>query len=275
MKSKETKIALIYDFDHTLSTTDMQDYSFLPLIGASAKDFWGEVNELSKKTGMDPLLSYMLLMIRKTNEKNIPLTRKQLVSMGKNVVFFKGLDTWFNRINNYGKKKNLKIEHFIISSGNKEIIEGSSLYKYFKEVYACEFYYENSIAIWPKTIVNYTTKTQFIFRINKGVLDIHEHEKVNASMKDEDKDIPLSNMIYIADGLTDVPCMKLVRMNNGVAIAVYKKSDTKVADNLLKDKRVDYIAEADYSQNSRIETIVKSIIDKIASIDHLNKLRNE
>ena len=275
MKNKKTKVALIYDFDHTLSTTDMQDYSFLPSVGLTASEFWGEVNALAKNTGMDPLLSYMLLMIRKTNSINKQLTRKQLVNMGKSVVFFKGLDTWFNRINEYGKNKGLQVEHFIISSGNKEIIEGCSLYKYFKEVYACEFYFENDIAIWPKTIVNYTTKTQFIFRINKGVLDIHEHEKVNASMKEEDKDIPLSNMIYIADGLTDVPCMKLVRMNNGTAIAVYKKFNSAVADTLLQQQRVDYIAEANYTQNSRIENIVKSIIDKISSIDKLNKLKNE
>ena len=275
MKNKKTKVALIYDFDHTLSTTDMQDYSFLPSVGLTASEFWGEVNSLAKNTGMDPLLSYMLLMIRKTNSINKQLTRKQLVNMGKSVVFFKGLDTWFNRINEYGKNKGLQVEHFIISSGNKEIIEGCSLYKYFKEVYACEFYFENDVAVWPKTIVNYTTKTQFIFRINKGVLDIHEHEKVNASMKEEDKDIPLSNMIYIADGLTDVPCMKLVRMNNGTAIAVYKKFNSAVADTLLQQQRVDYIAEANYTQNSRIENIVKSIIDKISSIDKLNKLKNE
>lgn len=274
MKNKQTKVALIYDFDHTLSTTDMQEYSFLPFLGISSSDFWKEVNGLAKETGMDPLLAYMLLMIRKTKDKNVDLTKKQLVKMGRNIIFFPGLDTWFNRINSYGKKHDLLIEHFIISSGNKEIIEGSKLYKYFKQVYACEFYFENDIAVWPKTIVNYTTKTQFIFRINKGVLDIHEHEKVNASMKDEDKDIPLSNMIYIADGLTDVPCMKLVRMNSGYAIAVYKDSN-KTADELLKDQRVDYTCVADYSQNSRIETIVKSIIDKISSIDKLNKLKND
>ena len=273
MKNKKTKVALIYDFDKTLSTTDMQSYSFLPSINMTPKAFWYEVNTLSKDTGMDPILSYMLLMMRKKEEIKKPITRDELVKMGQNIIFYKGLDTWFERINQIGQDYNLNVEHFIISSGNKEIIEGSKLYKFFKEVYACEYYYENNIALWPKTIVNYTTKTQFVFRINKGVLNISEHEKVNASMKEEDKDIPFTNMIYIADGQTDVPCMKLVRMNGGSAIAVYHKDEKEVADDLLNKGRVDFIAEADYSKNSRIEDIIKNIIGKLSMIDNLNKLK--
>lgn len=273
MNKKNTKVALIYDFDKTLSITDMQSYSFLPQMNITPEKFWKEVNDFSLDNGIDPILAYMLLMTRKAKENKISLKRNTLVKMGNNIQFFDGLDTWFKRINNYGKKYNLDIEHFIISSGNKEIIEGCKLYKNFKKVFACEFYYENNKPIWPKTIVNYTTKTQFIFRINKGILDITEHELVNASMKDEDKDIPFTNMIYIADGSTDVPCMKLVRMNNGNAIAVYNKDNSSIADNLYKEGRVDYVALADYSKDSKIENIIKNIIDKIAANDRLNKYK--
>ncbi len=271
MRNK-TIVAFIYDFDHTLSTTDMQNYSFIPSLNIEPKEFWTEANKLTKKEHMDPLLAYMYLMIEESKKRNLPINRKNFVSLGKDIQFFPGVDGWFKRINEYGKTKDVDVQHYVISSGNKEIIEGSSIFKFFKKVFACEYLYnDEDEAIWPKSVINYTTKTQFIYRINKGVLDLSENDKVNASMPDEDKPIPFQNMIYIADGLTDVPCMKLVSGNGGTAIAVYGKNK-KPAQKLFDDGRVNFMCEADYSENSSIDKIAKLLIDKIAPLDKLYQL---
>ena len=205
----------------------------------------------------------MYLMIKKSKEKEVKLDRDRLVEFGKTIEYFPGVETWFDRINEYGKENNVIIEHYIISSGLKEIIEGTSIYHYFKEVYACEFLYdENKKPIWPKNVVNYTTKTQFLFRINKGVEHIYENDRLNEFVKEKDRRIPFQNMIYIGDGMTDVPCMKLVKMNGGQSIAVYERHKS-VAEQLKKDERVDHIFKADYSESSLLETTVKKIIQKM------------
>lgn len=273
--NKKTIVAFIYDFDHTLCTTDMQNYSFIPSLNIEPKEFWSRANNLTINEHMDPLLAYMYLMINESKKMHLPITRESFVKLGEAIKLFPGVEDWFKRIDEYGKEKNVEVQHYVISSGNEEIIEGSSIFKYFKKVFACEYLYdENGEAIWPKSVINYTTKTQFIYRINKGVLDVAENEKVNASMRDEDKPIPFQNMIYIADGLTDVPCMKLVRGNGGTAIAVYDKNK-KPARKLLADRRVDFLCEADYSLNSNIDIIAKLLIDKIAPMDKLYKLHNK
>ena len=270
--AQKTIAAFIYDFDHTLSTTDMQNYAFFPSLNMDPSEFWKKANDLSKKEAMDPLLAYMYLMITESKERGRELKRDDLVKRGKAIQFFPGIQQWFSRLIEYGKKKNVEVQHYIISSGNKEIIEGCDIYKYFEKVFACEYLFdENGNAIWPKSVVNYTTKTQFIYRINKGVLDLAENDKVNASMKDEEKPIPFANMIYIADGLTDVPCMKLVRSNGGTAIAVYDVNN-KPARKLFSDGRVDFICEANYSEGTTLDTIAKHLIDKIAPMDKLYKL---
>ncbi len=273
MKYK-AKIALIYDFDKTLCTTDMQNYSFIPALNIKPQEFWEQCNEFSKKEHMESLLVYMYLMIKYSKEKNLPINREAFVNMGKNIQFFPGVKEWFNNINEYGKSLNVDIEHYVISSGNKEIIEGSDVFKYFKEVFACEFLYENDVAIWPKNVINYTTKTQYLFRINKGVFDIADNDKVNSFVPESERMIPFRNMIYIADGLTDVPCMKLVREKGGFSIAVYSKKKL-TASQLFADNRVDYIAAADYTENSTLTKIVKMIIQHIQIKDDLVRLHNK
>ena len=272
MNTKKTIVAFIYDYDHTLCTSDMQEYSFIPSLGISSKDFWNKANDLTHREHMDSLLAYMYIMIEESKKKGLPITRDAFVKLGKDIELFPGVLEWFDRINQYGKAHGVEVQHYVISSGNKEIIEGSPIADKFKEVYACEYLYdENGEAVWPKSVINYTTKTQFIYRINKGVLDLAENNKVNAKMKDEDKPVPFQNMIYIADGLTDVPCMKLVRGNGGTAVAVYDKKK-KPAERLYVDGRVDFICEADYSENTSLDKIAKLLIDKIAPLDQLYKL---
>jgi 2-hydroxy-3-keto-5-methylthiopentenyl-1-phosphate phosphatase len=275
MSKKLPKIALLYDFDKTLSTRDMQEYSFIPNLGMSASEFWGGANDISVNLGMDRILAYMYLMIKKAKAKGVPIRRENFVQLGRDIEFLPGVTTWFERINAFGKEHGAEVQHYIISSGLKEIIEGSKISKEFKKIYACEFHYdENGIADWPLLAVNYTAKTQFPYRINKGVLDISNDADLNNFVPKDDRPVPFRNMIYIGDGLTDVPCMKLVKTNGGKSIAVYTQKH-KVAD-LLRHGRVDYIAPANYCAGSYLDTLIKEVIVQMVSNDLLiRKSKNQ
>ncbi len=264
------KVAIMYDFDKTLCTKDMQEYGFIPSVGLSPADFWGKCDKLSKKEHMDKILSYLYLMIKESNKNDMPIKRDTFNSCGSNIEFYPGVTTWFKRINEYGKSIGIEVEHYIISSGLKEIIEGSEIAKEFKEIYACEFLYDvNGIAIWPKLVVNYTTKTQFLFRINKGVLDVSNDNDLNKSIANDDRRIPFRNMIYIADGITDVPCMKLVKTNGGKSIAVYTEKSADLAISLLNERRVDFIAPSNYCENSELDFIMKKTLKSMKAIDEV------
>ena len=261
--------AIMYDFDKTLCTRDMQEYSFIPGLGISADAFWAEAGKLAGK-GMDPILAYMYLMLKKARDADIPIRRENFVSLGHDIGFFPGIDEWFDRIDQYGRECGVAVQHFIISSGLKEIIEGSRIRDKFTKIYACEFHYDaNGVADWPLISVNYTTKTQFLFRINKGVLDGTDSDALNRYVPEEDRPVPFRNMIYIGDGLTDVPCMKLVKANGGHSIAVYGKNNRKKVEELLVDRRVDFLAPADYGPGKDLDVLVKRIIDRMSIVQDL------
>lgn len=267
--SERPIVAIMYDFDKTLCTKDMQDYSFIPSLGMTESEFWSFANELGTNEHMDSVLAYMYAMVKMSKDKNIPILRQKLVDMGRNVELFSGVESWFERISDFGSEQGVQVEHYVISSGMKEIIEGTSISKYFKSIFACEFLYdENGNGVWPKTDVNYTNKTQFVYRINKGVLDVANDNDLNRSMPDDSKRVPFCNMIYIGDGLSDVPCMKMMKAYGGYSIAVYQSRDSKVED-LLKNDRVDYIYPADYSAGTGLDTTVRNIIRKMAICDIL------
>lgn len=267
--SERPIVAIMYDFDKTLCTKDMQDYSFIPSLGMTESEFWSFANELGTNEHMDSVLAYMYAMVKMSKDKNIPILRQKLVDMGRNVELFSGVESWFERISDFGSEQGVQVEHYVISSGMKEIIEGTSISKYFKSIFACEFLYdENGNGIWPKTDVNYTNKTQFVYRINKGVLDVANDNDLNRSMPDNSKRVPFCNMIYIGDGLSDVPCMKMMKAYGGYSIAVYQSRDSKVED-LLRNDRVDYIYPADYRDGTGLDTTVKNIIRKMAVSDIL------
>ena len=270
----KTKIAIMYDFDKTLCTKDMQEYGFIPQLGMSASEFWKNVSIQTKQYNMDSCLSYLYYMIKQAKEKNHPIKKEELVNLGKDIEFFPGVTNWFSNINTYAKQQGIEIEHFIISSGLKEIIEGSQIAKEFKRIYACEFHYdENNYADWPSMAVNYTNKTQFLFRINKGTLNIWD-DAVNEQMPNNQRYIPYTNMIYIGDGMTDVPCMSLVKRYGGHSIAVYEnKIDT--CNKLLQDDRVNFIAKADYTPNSELDKLVKRLINKVSHDYELDQLHNQ
>ena len=264
--SERPILALMYDFDKTLSPRDMQEYAFIPSIKMTPSDFWAECSRTMSENNMDQILAYMYVMFKKAKGK-ILFTRETLSALGKDVELFDGVKTWFKRVNSYAEKHGMKAEHYIISSGLKEIIEGTPIAGNFERIYAAEYCYdENGVPCWPAMAVNYTSKTQFLFRINKGVLDVTENDGLNEFMPEYMRRVPFRNMVYIGDGLTDVPCMKLVRTNGGHSIAVYQDSKEKV-NNLLLEGRVDYVLKADYSKGTELEKAVFAIIDKAEAVN--------
>lgn len=270
---EKIKVALMYDFDKTLSPRDMQEFSFIPAVGFKDPTvFWKEVDQFKNKNKMDSILAYMFMMLKKAEQADQPIRREDFVRLGKEVELYPGVEEWFDRINEYGESLGLEVEHYVISSGLSEIIEGTSIMDKFKKVYACKYCYNASgVAVWPATVVNYTTKTQYVYRINKGVLDETNDADLNRSTPENEKRIPFSRMVYIADGFTDVPCMKLVKQNGGKAIAVYH-GDATVAESLVSADRVDFIAPSDYQENSKIDQIIKSILAHIAADYKMNCL---
>lgn len=262
------KVAIMYDFDQTLCTKNMQEYSLLPFLNIDANTFWQEVADLSKNSNMDSILAYMYLLIKKAKENNLNLTRDLFRKQAENIEYYPGVEEYFSRINNFAQGKDIELQHYIISSGTKEIIEGSKIASNFHKIYACEFHYdEKGNADWPSLAINYTGKTQFLFRINKNCLDIYDNKTINSYTTQ--RDIPFTRMIYIGDGFTDVPCMRLVKENKGYSIAVHT-SESKTHQQLLEDKRVNFVAEADYRQDSQLDQIIKLILTKISDEEKLN-----
>ena len=270
MKEKKPIIALMYDFDKTLCTKDMQEYTFIPSLEESAESFWTKTDQMAKEEKMDPVLTYMYLMLRLSKDKHRPITRDVFEKAGKDIKLFPGVETWFERINKFGEENGVTIEHYIISSGLKEIIQGCKIADRFKEIFACEFHYdENGTADWPKMGVNFTGKTQYLFRINKGLLNLGDNSKLNKYVPEPDRRVPFRNMIYIGDGLTDVPCMKLVSVNGGQAIAVYQGNKKDTVRELMRDNRINFAAKANYEEGKELDMLIKKIVLKMAATDIL------
>jgi hypothetical protein len=242
----------------------MQEYAFIPGIGMKPETFWKKCNDAMKANRMDQILAYMYVMLEESKGKLL-VTHDTLRALGKEVKLFSGVKTWFKRVNAYAEKIGMQAEHYIISSGLKEIIEGTPIANEFREIYAASFCYDaHDVPCWPAMAVNYTSKTQFLFRINKGVLDVTEHDGLNEFMPEDKRRVPFRNMIYIGDGLTDVPCMKLTRVNGGHSIAVYQDKKDTVNEMILQG-RVDFVVKADYSKNSEMEKTVFFVIDQVAA----------
>lgn len=264
-------IAIIYDFDRTLSKEDLQNFSFIPALGMTVDEFWASVNEFSQKNEVEKILSYMYVMIEQARKKGIKLTKEYLRTLGKKVEFYSGVIQWFGRINEFAGNLGIEIEHYIVSSGNKEIIEGTSIAKEFKAIFACEYLFDEVThePIWPKLAINYTMKTQYFFRIAKGVLSQSDDKKVNQRSKQ--KRIPYRNIVYIGDGMTDVPSMVLVKENGGKSIAVYEEGDQDVSAALVDDGRINYVCKADYKSNSELDKVMKLIIQQVSITEELVK----
>ena len=266
-------LAICYDFDKTLSPDDMQAQGYIQSVGYDIDAFWKKTNELAETNNMDQISAYMLMMTQEA-VGNLVLNKKALAEYGAKVQLFPGVKEWFERIRAYGKERGVIVEHYIISSGIKEMIEGTSVADSFEKIYACSFYYnDRGVATWPAQIVNYTNKTQFLFRIEKGVLDVND-AGVNDYFSPENVRIPFRNMVYIGDSDTDVPCMKLVNSSGGFSIGVYNsetKDKVKVYK-MMRENRIKYFAPADYSEESELDALVKNIIDRTAYSEALEAL---
>lgn len=277
MNSK-LRVAIVYDFDGTLSPGNMQEYDFIPAVGKQNEEFWAESEKLGREQDGDTILAYMFTMLRHAKSNNLSLRREAFIESGSKVQLFEGVEQWFALINAYGKERGIAIEHYINSSGIKEMIEGTKIAKEFRKIFACSFFYDvDGVAYWPSVVVNYTTKTQFLFKINKGIDSVSDNVKVNEYIPESERRIPFSNMIYFGDGTTDIPSMRLVKQMGGHSIAVYDPKDKNHAENLAtieklkRDNRVDFVMPTNYRADGPTMELVKRIIDKIHAANELAK----
>lgn len=278
LKFFQNTIAIVYDFDGTLSPQPMQEYTVLPHLGLSPTDFWKEVNDESAKTGSDPMLTYMRLIIEKIEKNALHVTRREFAEMAKRIRYFPGVESWFPHMNAHVRARGrgrVKLAHYLVSAGQKEILEGVPIRRFFKQIYASEYYFNHhGVATFPKFLITDTMKTQFLFRVNKGKEQLSE--SINEHMPEKERPIPFSNMIYIGDGMTDVPSMALAKKNGGHTIAVYnpkKSRSVEICKSLLQANRVDFIAPANYTKTSRLAKRVVMLLDSmIAGIAYQKEL---
>ncbi len=267
---------MCYDFDGTLAAGNMQEYSFLKRLGMTPNEFWAKSDQMALEWKADNNLCYMKCMLDEAKARKIAFKREDFVDCGKDITFFAGVEEWFERINEYALSKGVILSHYIISSGLEEMVEGCKIAKHFKQLYACSFMYNGyGEAEWPARIINYTDKTQYLYRINKGCLDPNDRG-VNAVMAHEDRPVPFKHMIYFGDGDTDVPSMSMLKKFGGYAVAVYQpyRSKSKArAKKLFDDGRVNIYAQADYSNGKKIDRYIKHVISKIAADEKLENFK--
>jgi len=266
----QNTIALVYDFDGTLSPQPMQEYTVLPKIGVAPVEFWAMVNREARETESDPMLVYMRHIIEALERVKVDVKREDFAAMARAIEYFPGVATWFGRINAYVRKRSrgqVKVQHYLISAGQKEILDGVSIRRHFKRIYASEYHFNHhGVATFPKLLVTDTMKTQFLFRINKGLESLND--SINEHMPESERPIPFQNIIYVGDGMTDVPSMALTKKSGGHTVAVYdprKASQRAVCEKLLHAGRADFLAEADFRKSSKLSRRVELLLDAVVA----------
>jgi hypothetical protein len=269
--SHPVRTAIVYDFDGTLARGNIQEHAFLPELGIAKDVFWDEVGRLKRAHDADQILVYMWWMLQQARAKGVTVTKDLLRRHGSATPLYDGLDTWFDRINGYAVGHGMALEHYIVSSGNREMIEGCSIYDRFAGVFASQFIYDDAgAAVWPGVAINYTTKTQFLFRINKGVTNSWDDQAVNRWQPMDERPVPFSRMIFIGDGDTDIPSMKMVRHQGGYSIAVYDEQEWRhprskeKLHRLIAEDRAHFVAPANYGDGSQLDVIVRGILGRFA-----------
>lgn len=284
MPGSKRKVAIAYDFDGTLAPGNMQEYNFIPDLKMDTAGFWSEANRLARQQDMDEVLAYLHLMLIKAREKKIPVKESTFMEYGKKISFFPGVTAYFGLINRYGNSRNLDIEHYIISSGIREMIKGTAIAKEFRNIFASGYQYdENGEACWPALAVNYTNKTQFLFRINKGINNSYDNTVINKIVPEDEKPIPFSNMIYIGDGETDIPAMKMVNLQGGYSIAVFNPSylnqnagpKEEISLDILMNNRANYLVPADFRPGTLLFSLLTNILDRMASEQNLYEIKEK
>lgn len=271
MARKHAPLALVYDFDGTLAPGNMQEHNFIPKVGTTTREFWAEVQKTAREAQADQILVYMNLMRKKAEQAGVPFTREEFKKHGQGLKLFEGVEDWFDRITAYGRAHEVKVEHYLITSGNEEIVRGTAIASKFARIYASKYLFdENNVAKWPALAVNYTTKTQYLFRINKGALDLDpESDKlVNDYVPLNDRPVPFENMVFIGDGATDIPCFRLVKDQGGLSVAVYKPNTQGAkskAQGLVETGRVHTLAPAVYTNGSELDETIKAYIESTAA----------
>jgi phosphoserine phosphatase len=266
------KTALVYDFDGTLAPGNIQEHTLIPKhLGMTKHAFWDRVEAQKKADDADQILVYLDLLAALANERGAPLTRDLLEQHGANTPLFTGVLEWFDRINLHGETRGLALEHYVISSGNEEMIAGTSIGQKFRKIFASRYRYgTNGHAQWPAVAINFTSKTQYLFQINKGVDNNWNHEAVNRWVPHAERPIPFSRIIYLGDGDTDIPSMKMVRHQGGHSVAVFdpdrwaKKELQQKVYNLIAEDRAHFVVPADYTDGSQLDITVKGVLGRIA-----------
>ena len=272
MAAPQNIIAIVYDYDQTLSPTYMQEEVLFPRFGIDSARFWQRCGELVKAQGFDSELAYMKVMLDYLGMDRP--TNAELRALGEEMSFYKGLPEMFEEfraglLTPQHDAHGIRVEHYIISSGLKVMIEGSRLAPYVEAIFGCEFAEDEQGRItFPKRVISHTQKTQFLFRINKGLLDLSQD--VNDHMPAEIRRVPFSHMIYVGDGPTDVPCFTVMRKNGGQAIAVYNTEDAsrtsfrKCYQLSTHADRVKHIAPSDYRAGSHLRLLLEQMVEEIA-----------
>ena len=275
MNQEPIPVAIVYDFDGTLAPGNMQEASFIPDIGMSRKDFWDHVNKCTQEESADMILMYMHCMLERAEAEKVRVHREDFVKQGKAVKLFPGVQGWFERINAYGKTLGIALQHYIVSSGNTEIIEGTSIASQVDRVYASKFLFNhNDVACWPARAVNYITKTEYLIRINKGAHDLSDLTEIDCFVAQDFQPVPYANMVYIGDGSTDIPCFQKVKAEGGFSIAVFEGMDKK-ARRLRQAGHVQGIAPADYTEGKPLDHLVQAIIQHVSARDQFKTASDE
>ena len=266
------RTALVYDFDGTLAPGNIQEHSLIPShLEMAVPCFWAAVAEEKQQDDADEILVYLRLLAARAREVGKPLTRELLREHGANTPLFSGVAQWFTRIGKHALARGLRLEHYVVSSGNEEMIAGTQIYQHFTKVFASRYRYDvNGHAEWPAVAINYTNKTQYLFRINKGVANSWDNEPVNRWIPTAERPIPFSRIIYLGDGDTDIPSMKMVRHQGGHSIAVFdparweRPALQQKVYNLIAEDRAHFVVPADYQDGSQLDITVKGVLGRIA-----------
>ncbi len=271
MSEPQNILAIVYDFDHTLSPHYMQDHTILRRAGVDPSEFWLSCTTLIKERGYDQELAYMKRMLDYDGIRK--LSNADLQAMGPDLTFFPGVPDFFEELNAIVQQTryaewDIHLEHYVVSSGLKAILDGSNIAKHVKAIFGCEFDEDQGHIHFPKRTISHTQKTQFLFRVNKGLINLDQD--VNDHMPEEARRVPFGHMIYVGDGPTDVPCFTVIKKNGGLAVAVYNPHDTtrksfkKCYDLAHHADRVHFMAPADYQTGSQLRLILEQHLTEMA-----------